>query len=102
MVKAYENGILYDGAYYVAFTLSGAGTEGSPYIISNASQWNDFATYVTNGYNFNGQFVKLNADIEVSTMAGASDANSFQGTFDGGGNTLTFTKGTSGSPFNEN
>ena len=102
MVKAYENGILYDGAYYVAFTLSGAGTEGSPYIISNASQWNDFATYVTNGYTFDGKFVKLNADIEVSTMAGADDANSFQGTFDGDGKTLTFTKGTSGSPFDEN
>ena len=95
MVKAYQNGILYDGAYYVAFTLSGAGTEGSPYTIGNASQWNDFATYVTNGYNFNGQFVKLNADIEVSTMAGASDANSFQGTFDGDGNTLTVSYNTS-------
>ena len=102
MVKAYQNGILYDGAYYVAFTLSGAGTETSPYIIGNASHWNDFATYVTNGNNFSGKFVKLNADIEVSTMAGKDDANSFQGTFDGGGNTLTFTKGTSGSPFNEN
>jgi hypothetical protein len=33
--------------------------------------------------------VKLTSDISVSTMAGASDANSFQGTFDGDCHTLT-------------
>ena len=101
-LEVYQNGLLYDGTYYVPLTLSGAGTEASPYIIGNAGQWNDFATYVTNGYKFSGQFVKLNADIEVSTMAGADHINSFQGTFDGDGHTLTFTKGTSESPFNEN
>ena len=45
--------------------------------------------------------MKLNADIEVSTMAGTDDANSFQGTFDGDGHNLTFNKGTAQSPFNE-
>ena len=95
MVKAYQNGILFDGKYYVAFTLSGAGTEGSPYIIDNAGQWNDFATYVTNGYNFNGKFVKLTNNISVSTMAGTDDAKSFQGTFDGDGNKLTVSYNTS-------
>ena len=101
-LKVYQNGILCDGTYYAAFTLPGAGTEASPYLIGNADQWNDFAGFVTNGYTFSGKFVKLNADINVSDMAGADDANSFQGTFDGDGKTLTFTKGTSGSPFNEN
>ena len=98
-LEIYQNGLLYDGMYYVPLTLSGAGTEASPYIISNAGQWDDFATYVTSGYKFSGQFVKLNADIEVSTMAGTDHVNSFQGTFDGDGKTITFTKGTSGSPF---
>ena len=50
---------------------------------------------------FSGQFVKIDADISVSTMAGTSDANSFQGTFDGDGQTLTFTKGTDAEPFAE-
>ena len=61
-----------------------------------------FANAVTGGCTFSGQFVKLGADISVSNMAGADDAHSFQGTFDGDGHTLTFTKGTSGSPFSEN
>ena len=101
MVKAYENGILFDGKYY-AFTLSGTGTDANPYIIGNAGQWDDFANYVTNGISFSGTFVKLTSDISVSTMAGIDDANSFQGTFDGDGHTLTFTKGSSDSPFTEN
>ena len=102
MLKAYQNGILYDGLYYAVLNLSGAGTEADPYIIGTADQWNDFANYVTNGYKFSGKFVKLTDNINVSTMAGTNDANSFQGTFDGDDNKLTFTKGTSESPFGEN
>ena len=101
MVKAYANALLFDGKYYVAMGLPGAGTEASPYFINDDGRWNLFTDYVTKGYNFNGEFVKLISNISVVTMAGADDANSFQGTFDGGGNKLTFTKGTSGSPFGE-
>ena len=101
MVKAYQNGILFDGKYYVRFTLSGEGTEANPYIINNVDQWNAFTDYVTNGYKFNGKFVKLNANISISNMAGTDDANSFQGTFDGNGHKLTFNKGTDQNPFNE-
>ena len=103
MVKAYANGILYDGKYYsAASSITGSGTDGDPYIIGNADSWNEFAQLVNNGTNvFNSKFVKLNADISVSNMVGVDDPISFQGTFDGDGNTLTFTKGTSGSPFNE-
>ena len=79
----------------------GLGTEGAPFIVSSTDDWNEFASYVNSGYAFSGNFVKLGDDISVSTMAGTSDANSFQGTFDGDGNTLTFTKGTSQEPFGE-
>ena len=79
----------------------GLGTEDNPFIISNTTDWNDFASYVNGGHTFSGNFVKLGANISVSTMAGTSDANSFQGTFDGTGHTLTFTKGTSAEPFAE-
>ena len=85
----------------VAWPTLGAGTEDAPFIVNSTEDWNGFANAVTGGCTFSGQFVKLNADISVSTMAGADDANSFQGTFDGDGHTLTFTKGTSESPFGE-
>lgn len=77
----------------------GKGTEDAPFIVSSTDDWNDFANFVTGGYTFSGQFVKLNNDISVSYMAGADNAKSFQGTFDGDGNTLTFNKGTAQSPF---
>ena len=101
MVQAYANGILFGGTYYVVYNLSGKGTENDPYIIANTDDWDMFATNVNGGDDYSGKFVKLTADISVSNMAGASDANSFQGTFDGDGHTLTFTKGTAQSAFGE-
>ena len=89
-------------AVAVAWPTQGTGIEGNPFIINSTDDWNGFANAVTGGCTFSGQFVKLGADISVSNMAGADDAHSFQGTFDGDGHTLTFTKGTSGSPFSEN
>ena len=79
----------------------GKGIEDAPFIVSSTDDWNEFANYVNGGYAFCGNFVKLGDDISVSTMAGTSDANSFQGTFDGNSKTLTFTKGTSAEPFAE-
>ncbi len=102
MVQAYANGILFGGTYYVVYDLSGTGTENDPYIIANTDDWNMFATNVNDGDDYSGKFVKLTADISVSSMAGASDADSFQGTFMGDGvHTLTFTKGTAQSAFGE-
>ncbi len=81
--------------------LSGLGTEGNPYLISNDDQWITFAYYVNNGTSYNGEFVKLDANISASTMVGTSD-NKFKGTFLGGGDyTLTFTHGTAQSAFGE-
>ncbi len=90
LAKVYQNGVLYDGTYYVIpVSLAGSGTEGVPHIIYNDYDWNCFAYSVNNGTNYSGKFVKLNSDISVSTMAGASEANSFQGTFLGEGHTIT-------------
>ena len=90
LAKVYQNGVLYDGTYYVIpVPLAGSGTEGVPHIIYNDYDWNCFAYSVNNGTNYSGKFVKLNSDISVSTMAGASETNSFQGTFLGGGHTIT-------------
>ena len=100
-VKVYDNGLLVAGRYYVACDIAGTGTEGNPYTIGSTGDWNTLASYVGYGHTFSGQFVKLGGDISVETMVGTGDTNSFQGTFDGGSHTLTFTKGTSAEPFAE-
>ena len=83
-------------------SLSGLGTSESPFTIGSVDDWDLFASKVNNGTkNFSGKYVKLTADISVTTMGGASETNSFQGTFLGNGHTLTFTKGTSENAFSE-
>ena len=96
VLTAYQNGIFYDGTYYVApATLSGSGTEADPYLISNTFEWDSFVRYVNNGTTYSGQYVQLTDNISVSTMAGTSEANSFQGTFNGDVHTLTVNYDTS-------
>ncbi len=74
----------------------------SALIISSEEGWNAFAESVNNGTNYySDKFVKLNSDISVSTMVGASESNSFQGIFLGDGHTLTFTAGSSSAAFGE-
>ena len=76
-------------------------TEGNPITISSESEWNTFASNVSNGNSYSGKYVRLDANISVSEMVGTS-SNMFQGTFMGDGvHTLTFTKGTAESAFNE-
>lgn len=69
---------------------------GNVYTIKTAKGWNVFWGLLANkakGY-FTGKTVKLNGDITVSRMAGAS-YHDFTGTFDGDGHTLTFNYTTS-------
>ena len=80
-------------------------TAGTPYImkwknepadlvISSAADWDSFAFTVTYGHDtFYRKLVVLDADIEVSSMAG-DFRDKFRGTFDGNGHTLTFNKNT--------
>ena len=75
--------------------LTGNGTSSDPYLITSTEDWNTFAESVNNGTTYWGQTVKLNADIgttdsPVTTMSGTNN-NRFKGTFDGGGNTITFS-----------
>ena len=80
---------------------SGNGTEESPYLITSESDWNNLSTLVNGGANYSGKYFQLTNSISVSNMVGASESNSFKGTFDGAAHTLTFNKGTSGSRFSE-
>ena len=62
--------------------------------ISSTTEWETFANAVSNGTTYSGQIVTLTNDITVTTMAGSSQTNSFQGFFYGGGHTLTFNATT--------
>ena len=90
MVRAYSNGLFYNDLYYAALVFEGSGTEDDPYLIRTSEQWDAFAFYVNDGSELSSKFFKLTDDINVTTMVGNSEANSFQGTFDGDGHTLTF------------
>ena len=78
--------------------LQGSGTSTEPYLIQSAGDWDTFAQSVTNGTTYADQFVKLDADITVTTMAGSrssdSDYHAFSGTFLGFGHTLTLDYST--------
>ena len=83
---------------------SGTGTEADPYIIANAEEFVYFRNEVDGGRNFDGEFVKLTANINlnrhnfdpigwgyVNSAWNRKDADgkpiagkAFQGTFDGG------------------
>lgn len=94
--------------------LSGTGTENDPYIIASTTNWNKFAGYVNGGNTFNGKFVKLTANIELTINNNKTEPNKsdemvgwgfdnteskyFSGTFDGDWNTLTFNAGEVGNP----
>lgn len=75
-------------------SLLGNGTEGSPYQIATAADWNKFASDVNGGYSYSGEIVQLADDITVTctsedNMVGTAEY-SFKGTFDGDNKTLTF------------
>ena len=71
---------------------SGTGTAGNPYIIKTAEQLTAFAQAVDNGESYEGEYIALGADIDLSGIAswnpiGAESGNAklFNGTFDGQG-----------------
>jgi hypothetical protein len=70
-------------------TITGNGTQASPYTINSADDWNTFAGWINNSNStYASKCYKLTTDITVSTMAGTS-ANPFKGAFDGHGYTIT-------------
>ena len=74
---------------------SGSGSSGDPYLIASSADWETFATSTD---EYSDTFFKLTADITVTTMR----TKTFSGTFDGGGNTLTFNytaTGDNAAPF---
>ena len=74
---------------------TGEGTEASPYIITTAQQLADLGESVAAGNSYTGKFIALGADIDLSTLKqvlrpiGATEAKSFNGSFDGRGYTVS-------------
>jgi len=90
--------------------ITGTGAENNPYIINTKLQLKYFSALVNTGKNYNGEYIKLGADIALnSTTAnsgwqnwntngtglnqwmpiGTSSSSSFRGTFDGDGHTIS-------------
>lgn len=94
------------------FGVDNDGSTDHPYTISSVEGWDAFCLALedkTEWNGFSGKTVKLDADIEVSRMAGSGSGDNltesdhpFCGTFDGGGKTLTFNYGSSDNPADEN
>ena len=89
-----------------ASTIQGRGTDNDPFLIGTARQWQAFAARVNEGWTYEGQYVKLTADINIgTTMVGTIDnegnnitgGNPFKGYFDGNDHTITMALvGTTG------
>ena len=83
--------------------LTGSGTEDDPYLITSTELWDWFAFTVNNGAHYSGNFVRLDADIDISTTVGLRDDKPFSGTFLGNGHTITanISSTTTGTDANE-
>ena len=75
---------------------SGSGTVNDPYVIMNATQLQWLATSVDGGNSFEGKYVVLGADIDLSTVENWNPigtengtTNIFRGTFDGKGHSIS-------------
>ena len=83
--------------------LTGSGTEDDPYLITSTELWDWFAFTVSLGRNYSGKFVRLDADIDISTTVGLRGDKPFSGTFLGNRHTITanISSTTTGTDANE-
>ena len=74
-------------------TLTGEGTEASPYLIATFDDWHRLATNVALGESYSGKHFLMTRHIDVSRVVGTHPSadvyNAFAGIFDGGGHILT-------------
>ena len=83
--------------------LTGSGTVDDPYLITSTELWDWFAFTVSQGRNYSGKFVSLDANIDISTTVGLRGDKPFSGTFLGDGHTITanISSTTTGTGANE-
>ncbi len=78
----------------VVANLEGAGTEENPFLIKNANQFRYFASRVTSGYSYEGEFIRLAGDIDLGGESNPYQpagfgSGTFSGTFNGDGHTIS-------------
>lgn len=81
-------------------SMTGSGTEKNPYVISSAAQLSAFATAVDGGETYEGKYIVLGNDVDLSGIAnwnpigqeGKGSAAIFRGSFDGDGYSITRLK----------
>ena len=87
-----------DGKLTLRFNTAETIEAGRPYIvkwpvgftINNEEEWDKFVENVNTGTTYEGQLVKLNADVSISaTDLVGTKVYPFKGIFDGGGHTIT-------------
>ena len=71
-------------------TLSGKGTSGNPYKISNNADWSKFAEYIANNLA-NDAHYQLTGNITSVTAPVGSDSQRFSGTLNGGNHSVTLS-----------
>ena len=75
--------------------LAGEGTQANPYLITSVTDWNNLAAYINGTHDqFDGQFLKVTADLDFSNTTVSElfldDADMLNGTLDGDGHTVNF------------
>ena len=87
-----------DGKLTLKFNTATTIEAGRPYIvkwplgftINDEEDWDTFVGNVASGKTYEGQLVKLNADVSIlATDLVGTDEHPFKGIFDGGGHTIT-------------
>ncbi|MBO6216380.1 MAG: hypothetical protein J6N73_01860 [Prevotella sp.] len=75
----------------------GAGTATSPYLITSSADWKQLADNVKAGNSYSGKYFQLKNSF-TTTMSVGAEGKPFSGTFDGGGNTLSYHAGGNMTP----
>lgn len=81
----------WDGTVAEAFS-SGDGTEESPYIIENEGEFAYFGSLLSQGINFEGEYLELNNDINITGYTWSAGSSAFNGNLYGNGHTITLDK----------
>ena len=81
----------WDGTVAESFS-SGDGTEESPYIIENEGEFAYFGSLLSQGINFEGEYLELNNDINITGYTWAAGSSAFNGNLYGNGHTITLDK----------
>ena len=63
--KALLMNVLLCMAVQAAWAWDGSGTPTDPYLIKDNADWRQLARQVSNGYNFQGMFFEMTADIDA-------------------------------------